>query len=586
MKRDVTYHKAYIAMTSGTEEVYQAALMAAHKALSSEEEGKETSTLFVVPDELPLEGSTCYIAPRKGETTPYLSVNESKTPHMEVYMPEPTVKRPPGLASLGIDAFKLECHINDVNGSMIEVVADSGAAATLVSVQCLNSLGDHSPTIKQGLKLKLLHLTGEAWCLGYVTLTIYFCSQLGPMLLQGVKAYVVEGMNANLLIGEDTHCAWQLHTMRPEHNAYWQVGNSKHCIPANCTSRDEEAFTASWLIEDGVPNDPHLAMESEKVKSLDPLVKPHPGKGKIFAQEDICIPTGHVAWVQVKGDFDHRNGLELIEKCILWRSSHSFLTMVDCLVDTSEEVTLLVVNPSSMPKMLHWGEVLGFMIDPSECLKKRLEVNPEVQTQFEWKASFICTLVEGSLGKQDLNHTSTGDLPRSNGEVHEEAMETVGSGLKIAKPSYANNLRSQDLEKLIDMDPSLAVEQRAQVYKVLKEHKMAFRFDSHLDKHPMKVHIELIPRTKPISLVPYIASPAKRELIDKQLDLWLQWGVIEPSKSPWGAPVLIMHQHSKDHLCVDWRKLNAVTISDQFPIGKVTFPRLSLELSTCPLLTH
>jgi hypothetical protein len=56
-KREATYHKAYIAMTAGTEEVYQAALMAAHKALSSKEEDEEFSAMFAVPEELPLEGT-------------------------------------------------------------------------------------------------------------------------------------------------------------------------------------------------------------------------------------------------------------------------------------------------------------------------------------------------------------------------------------------------------------------------------------------------------------------------------------------------------------------------------------------------
>jgi hypothetical protein len=138
------------------------------------------------------------------------------------------VKRPLGLASLGMDAFKLECSVNDANSPVIEVVANSGAVATLVLAQCLKSLGNKSPVIKQGLQLRLLHLTGEAKCLSYITLNLYFCGRLGPILLQGVEAYVIKGMNANLLLGEETHGAWQLHTMRPEHEVYWQVGSSKH----------------------------------------------------------------------------------------------------------------------------------------------------------------------------------------------------------------------------------------------------------------------------------------------------------------------------------------------------------------------
>ncbi|KAH7310395.1 hypothetical protein B0J17DRAFT_585998, partial [Rhizoctonia solani] len=48
-----------------------------------------------------------------------------------------------------------------------------------------------------------------------------------------------------------------------------------------------------------------------------------------------------------------------------------------------------------------------------------------------------------------------------------------------------------------------------------------------------------------ISLTPYSASPAKREVIDKQIDDWLRLEVIEPSKSAWGFPVIVVYRNSK-----------------------------------------
>ena len=60
----------------------------------------------------------------------------------------------------------------------------------------------------------------------------------------------------------------------------------------------------------------------------------------------------------------------------------------------------------------------------------------------------------------------------------------------------------------------------------------------HLDA---KVQIRLIPGAKPITLPPFPSSPAKREVIDKQMDKWIQLGVIEPSKSPWAAPAFIVY---------------------------------------------
>ena len=64
----------------------------------------------------------------------------------------------------------------------------------------------------------------------------------------------------------------------------------------------------------------------------------------------------------------------------------------------------------------------------------------------------------------------------------------------------------------------------------------------------------------------YSASPEKRAIINEQIDTWFEQGVIEPSKSPWSAPVVIAYRNGKPKFCVNYRKLNAVTILDEFPI--------------------
>jgi hypothetical protein len=52
------------------------------------------------------------------------------------------------------------------------------------------------------------------------------------------------------------------------------------------------------------------------------------------------------------------------------------------------------------------------------------------------------------------------------------------------------------------------------------------------------------------------------------MDKWIQLGIIEPSKSPWAAPAFIVYQNGKPHMVVDYRKLNEVAISDEFPLPK------------------
>ena len=96
----------------------------------------------------------------------------------------------------------------------------------------------------------------------------------------------------------------------------------------------------------------------------------------------------------------------------------------------------------------------------------------------------------------------------------------------------------------------------------------AFGLDGRLGNHPGLVDIPLQPNAQPISLPPYSTSLANREVIDNQMDSWLQLGVIEPSTSPWGALVFIVYRNSKAHMVIDLRRLNSLVIPDEFPLPK------------------
>jgi hypothetical protein len=67
--------------------------------------------------------------------------------------------------------------------------------------------------------------------------------------LKGVEAYVVKGMKANLLIGEDTQSKWRLQTLRTNEGTCWQVGNSPHEILSVNGAVMAESFAAKWARE-------------------------------------------------------------------------------------------------------------------------------------------------------------------------------------------------------------------------------------------------------------------------------------------------------------------------------------------------
>ena len=108
-------------------------------------------------------------------------------------------------------------------------------------------------------KLRLIQLTGSAGCSEYVKLDLYFRSQLGPVRFWGIEAYVVKGMEANMLIEEDTQLAWQLHTICPGGKRYWKVGDSPHLIPEVLGPVPVESFVACWNHNITIPTKPNTS---------------------------------------------------------------------------------------------------------------------------------------------------------------------------------------------------------------------------------------------------------------------------------------------------------------------------------------
>jgi len=124
---------------------------------------------------------------------------------------------------------------------------------------------------------------------------------------------------------------------------------------------------------------------------------------------------------------------------------------------------------------------------------------------------------------------------------------------------------SDQLEELIDVG-SLPEHLKEKAWSMLHKQVKAFRFNGRLGSLPAKVHIRTVDGQVLISTPMYTVLLQKRVVIDEQLDKWFKQGVIEPSKSPWSAPVIIAYHNGKPRFCIDYRKLNAVTIPNEFLI--------------------
>ena len=70
---------------------------------------------------------------------------------------------------------------------------------------------------------------------------------------------------------------------------------------------------------------------------------------------------------------------------------------------------------------------------------------------------------------------------------------------------------------------------------------------------------------------PHQQNPvALQQEVRKCLESWLKQGIIRPSKSPYASQVVIVRKKSGEiRLCVDFRKLNAISIRDSFPLPRI-----------------
>jgi hypothetical protein len=128
--------------------------------------------------------------------------------------------------------------------------------------------------------------------------------------------------------------------------------------------------------------------------------------------------------------------------------------------------------------------------------------------------------------------------------------------------------------KLIKLNNnSLTEEQKDKLRKLIDKYWMCFSKDDEdigqASENFGEHHIKLTD-PKPIKQKPYSIPYAKEKVVNDCIDKMMKMGVIESSNSEWASPiVLVKKPDGSERFCVDYRKVNNVTIKDSFPMPNI-----------------
>ncbi|KAL8613947.1 hypothetical protein ACOMHN_023183 [Nucella lapillus] len=211
-------------------------------------------------------------------------------------------------------------------------------------------------------------------------------------------------------------------------------------------------------------------------------------------------------------------------------------------LDLKEGDKVLLLLPTNHNKILmHWK-------GPFDIIEKvghqdyRIDVNGRRKlfhanllrkyTQREGQPAIVAAVVDGGEGDPEVE----GEIltPEFHGEETYRDV-SVYEGLCRAKQEEARQLLKQFSQSLTD-EPGKTTLETCTVELTTKQ----------------PVHAKAYP-------IPY----ATRQVVEEEMDKMLKLGVIEPSRSPYCAPVVIVRKKSGEHrFCVDYRRLNNVTKVD------------------------
>lgn len=486
------------------------------------------------------------------------------------------MERPSGCTFLGSKATATYAGVNGENLDILKVIIDSGSDITLISREALQALSS-KPKVHVGQKINLVQVTGNSTISGYVNIDLFFETPDGCVKIN-VDAYVVNGMTTPFILGNDFADQYSISIVRRNGSSYLVFGDTGRELEVESSTAPSIVDLQGRTFQVRVLPEATSRLAKQRKHRWSQKIRRQRkraiNQGEVRARERVVIPPESSTRVPVDASFSLKGNELFIERLIKQdNNQRSFYGSPDSLI-SKDEAFLHISNFSDSPVVISKGDIVGKAHNPRNWLDRWQDDSSSKLRH----AYLIRELAQAQSPKASLMGTS-GHMIQSRSDVTSKAQrnasepddpassEPIEGGPKAADlPPEATS--SSEILNSLDISPHLTREQKEQLESIILNNALAFGLDGRLGNNDARVEIRLKPDAQPVSLPPFPVSPANREVMDKQMDSWIQLGVIEPSESPWAAPAFIVYRNNKPRMVIDYRKLNSMVIPDEFPLPK------------------
>ena len=280
-----------------------------------------------------------------------------------------------------------------------------------------------------------------------------------------------------------------------------------------------------------------------------------PTSGPVNVRYDCVVPPMSEANIAVTLVHEREGAADaqyLFEPTPLHRMKGKYWRAAACLTQRrkSGEVIVRVMNPTNMQLTLHPGASLGTW----EHLSAQQVFS--VTALDEPEAPPVGRVASVTARKRGTENESRESEDEDEGPI---------------TPDDENGVYASDEELRAKVDKGndhLTKPQRTRLLALLRRFKFMFR------KKPGRTdkvqHVIDTGDTRPIRGGRYRQSEKERATIREIVKDMQEMGVVRPSKSPWGASVvLVPKKDGTTRFCVDYRRLNEVTLKDVYPLPRI-----------------